>query len=85
MNTVTYYEFMNSYSKCNEEVPSVRLGQYFINHFIKKEDNTTDYSKLWNEEDDQLAHILITALVEQLQWDFDKLVLVRGDKLYENS
>jgi hypothetical protein len=76
-NTMTYQEFKKEFLHIQSTSPTYRLGQNFISNFIKREDNTTDFSRLWNEECNDRAEKMIFRLIDQLQWDYTLLVRVR--------
>ena len=70
---MSYFDFIKQYTDISKHVPNYRLGQHFINTFIKKEDNTTDYNKLWNETDLFKANKSILGIIDKLQWDINNL------------
>lgn len=47
-----------------------------ISKFIKRGDNTEDYSVLWNEEDIAKAQLTFLKICHYNQWDINNLVVV---------
>lgn len=76
-NTISYGEFKKDFFRLQGSAPTYRIGQHFINCFIKQEDNTTKYTVLWNKRDINTAEQLIFELINQLQWDINNLIKVR--------
>jgi hypothetical protein len=54
-----------------------RLGQHFINMFIKREDNAIDYISLWESKLEPEVDDRVNILITNNQWDTDSLVLLR--------
>ena len=74
-DTITWNEFYTSYMGYRKLVPSYRLGQHFVNLFIK--DRSSDLAnKLWNLPEAGAMHVTLRT-IEDLQWDLDKLLLVK--------
>ena len=68
--TRSYYEIKN-------EVPTYRLGQYFIYKLIK-DSSSQEMQQLWNEWDDYKAQIKIHEIVNRYEWDYHDLPLLEG-------
>tara|TARA_R110000787_G_scaffold44901_1_gene109789 strand:- start:11593 stop:11853 length:261 start_codon:yes stop_codon:yes gene_type:complete len=73
---ISYFDFKIAYYK---EFPnsSYRLGQAFINCFIKKEDQRAEFLFLWEEKNVNVAENLIFRLIRDWNWDMMALVPVR--------
>ncbi len=69
---MTYQQFLYEYFLICEEVPSYRLGQHFINCFIK-DSSTPTLQRLWNESNYQVTSGMITVLIDVYQWDWNDL------------
>lgn len=61
-------EFFKKYPKS-----TYRLGQSFINTFIKKEDNSFNYNLLWNAKNVVVVDRMVYTLISQLDWDMNSL------------
>lgn len=71
---MTYVEFYQDYIKLREQTPNYRLGQHFINLFIKDESDPV-LEGLWqaNERD---ALLIISNIVNTYQWDYSSIPLL---------
>ncbi len=76
MDTVSYQEFKNNWYFTREQ-SGLRLGQAFINTFIKGEDNAIDYSTLWNTYQVSVAESLIDDIIDMNYWDSRSLHMVQ--------
>jgi hypothetical protein len=76
LKTVSYFKLRVYYYNYHSN-SCFRLGQLFINFFIKREDNTTNYNELWNEADDTKAETQILKLIHRLQWDMNNLIPIK--------
>ena len=74
--TITYQDFYKSFWSIRENVPSYRLGQHFVNMFVK-DSNTRDklFEGLYNKTGDE-AMTQICKIIEAYQWDLQKLPVV---------
>ena len=74
--TVSYFDFKADYY---QRFPNstYRLGQHYINSFIKVEDNSFDYMKLWEEKCITKVDEMVYKLIDKLQWDLMALQPVR--------
>lgn len=74
-DTIPWDEFYSTYRELRNEVPSYRLGQHFVNLFIK--DRSSDaYNKLWNLPEAGAMRVILRT-IEDFQWDLGKLPLVK--------
>ncbi len=71
---MTYAEFYQDYIKLREQTPNYRLGQHFIDLFIK-DDCDPLLEGLWqaNERD---AVLIISNIVNTYQWDYSSMPLL---------
>lgn len=72
MKTVRYNEWKTRYYKYYN-VGGYRLGQHFINCFIKDEHSTVLTKGLWEMTNKVEVESSITAIVDEYQWDWDAL------------
>lgn len=77
---VSLHRFLRSYRTIKKHSPSYRLGQYFISCFIKDEHSDKLCTGLWNM-DDLDAYERINLIIERYNWDVNKLILVREDRI----
>lgn len=74
----TYQDFIISWKQINDRVPSYRLGQHFINLFIK---DCSDFTcsevckGLWNKTGDE-AFKQIKDIINVYQWDLNDLPIM---------
>lgn len=80
MITMPFRQFCESYKMV--EPDGIRVGQHFINLFIKKETDPA-LNELWNNTDTTDAIDLCLKVIEQYQWDLQSLRVV--NKEYYNS
>ena len=76
-STMTWKQFYKSYLELSNKVPSYRLGQHFINVFIKDESVDSELAVLWSESNQVLAINQCLRLIEQYQWDMEALPIVQ--------
>ncbi len=74
MQTMNWIQFYESYLKIYQDSPDYRLGQHFVNLFIK-DDSSLLLQGLWNKTGDE-ASTQIMHVIECFQWDMNKLPLV---------
>ena len=80
--TISYQDFYKSFLSIRENVPSYRLGQHFINMFIKDENTCFELTKgLWQKTGDE-AMTQICEIIKAYQWDLQNLPVVNrvGEK-----
>jgi len=66
-----YKDFIKDFNYHQEKSPSYRLGQHFINVFIKDEDDEL-IGDLWNKSGTSaVKHI--NRIIETYQWDYNDL------------
>ena len=76
---MTFDEFLLDYQDKHQQCESYRLGQHFINLFIK-DSSSLRFQKLWNEWDFELAKFEICEYINEVQWDYEDLP-IREDRL----
>jgi len=68
--TYSISDFTQEFYSLQEECPSYRMGQHFINKMkINLEGTPFDERKLWGEWDTNLAIETICNIIEYYQWD----------------
>ena len=72
---MTYTQFYRNFLNLKVEVPSYRLGQYFINLFIKDETDPV-LKGLWNKTDREAAE-QIHKVIDKYQWNVMDLPLMK--------
>ena len=76
---MTYQQFLADYYTLIND-PSVgktyRLGQHFINLFIV-DSSDIRMQKLWNETQLKLAKVEICKYINEMQWDYEDLPLLK--------
>ncbi len=77
----TLNTFTKEYHKLADELHRYRLGQHFINRFIK-DSSTPEMQELWNEWDYSKAFTMIHDFIEANQWDYYDLPLIKKDHSY---
>lgn len=81
MNTIiTYNDFIQDYVAIKKEQPDYRLGQHFINLFIKDESDPV-LDGLW-EKNGEEAISQILEVIFKYQWDFNALVVVQRNTTF---
>jgi hypothetical protein len=81
VNTITWSEFYQSFAVISKYNHHYRLGQHFINMFVKDSNSDEVFEGLW-ESDSFDAHAIINKVIEKYQWDLLKLPVVdRGEQL----
>lgn len=78
--TITLHEFDKSFQKIHASNHDYRIGQHFINLFIK-DSSSDEMCRLWNEKDQDKAGEMIVEIIQRYQWDFRKLPVLREDLL----
>ena len=73
----TINDFTKEYCNIKESVASYRIGQHFINKFIK-DSSSYEMQKLWNEFGWEKAMVQIHKIVQDNQWDYNDLPLLRS-------
>lgn len=69
----TYQDFITSWKQIHDKVPSYRIGQHWINLFIKDEQACEVMVKgLWNKTGDE-AFQQIKDIIDVYQWDYNDL------------
>jgi hypothetical protein len=74
MKSITWDEFLEEFSSIKKSNNSYRLGQAFINKFIKDESDKV-LEGLW-EKDWFDAVVQITEIIDEYQWDYNNLIVV---------
>ena len=69
---MTYVDFLQDYFDKRKKCEDYRLGQHFINLFIK-DSSTPRMCTLWEEKDVLKAEKQIHEIINILQWDYDDL------------
>lgn len=69
---MTYVDFLQDYFDKRKQCEDYRLGQHFINLFIK-DSSTPRMCTLWEEKDVLKAEKQIHEIIKILQWDYDDL------------
>ena len=72
---MTYAQFYRNFLNLKVNVPSYRLGQYFINLFIKDETDAV-LKGLWDKTDTEASEQIKTVL-DKYQWDVMDLPLMK--------
>lgn len=75
--TESYFDFKIEYYKRFPK-SNYRLGQALINRYIKKEDNSVDYQRLWASEDTKEVEELFFQLIRNNNWCMVSLQPVRN-------
>lgn len=75
MRSCTYDEFIASYHKIKDANPSYRLGQHFINCFIK-DSSSPDMQKLWNNTSQSNCVTAIMLIMHDYSWDYRSMPLL---------
>lgn len=78
-SSMSWPEFIRSYNKAKRNVQDYRLGQHFMNLFIKdKSDLTCDecLKGLW-QKDGKEALDQIAKVVEKYNWDLNQLPVIK--------
>lgn len=78
--TITYNEFLKDYVAIKKEQPDYRLGQHFINLFIKDESDSV-LNELWDKDGEE-AISQILEVIFKYQWDFNALVVVQRNTIF---
>jgi hypothetical protein len=79
MQTTSWQDFYESFLKIKETCPSYRLGQHFMNMFIRDRSELTcdEVCKgLWDKTDDE-AFTQCFEVINKYQWDVQELPLVQ--------
>ena len=83
---MTFDQFIQEYYSLISD-PKVghtyRLGQHFINLFIK-DSSSPRFQKLWNERNFKLAKFEICEYINEVQWNYEDLPLLTKEKHYDN-
>ena len=69
---MTFDDFLMDYQDKHQQCESYRLGQHFINLFIK-DSSSLRFQKLWNESNFKLAKFEICEFINEVQWDYEDL------------
>lgn len=77
MKTQSLSDFYKEFYAIKKNVPSYRLGQHFINKFVKDEHSDSLFKGLWNMRGESVVKSRIHIILETYQWDVDNLVIVR--------
>ena len=80
---MTYTQFYRNFLNLKVEVPSYRLGQYFINLFIKDETDPV-LKGLWDKTDTEASEQIKTVL-DKYQWDVMDLPLMKDKAMITNK
>lgn len=72
---MTFEQFLQQYREELKVCPSYRLGQHFINLFIK-DSSSRRMQLLWNESNFKLAKFEICEYINEMQWDYNDLPLL---------
>lgn len=70
----TLQDLITEFHNIQKDVPTYRLGQHFINEFIK-DSSTQEMCSLWEEREYGIALGKIYELIGKYQWDVDDLPL----------
>tara|TARA_Y100001956_G_scaffold4944_1_gene4469 strand:- start:23945 stop:24169 length:225 start_codon:yes stop_codon:yes gene_type:complete len=73
---MTFQEFIQSYMVSKSSGNNIRLGQYFINLFIK-DSSSHRMQNLWNETQFKIAKFEICEYINEMQWDYENLPLLK--------
>ncbi len=76
MEAISYYKFKELHFATVDD-SGYRLGQHFINVFIKRCDNSADYDWLFNSDDDSRVNDYLEGFIYGNQWDINELQIVR--------
>lgn len=71
----TIASFNVDYLKIFNEVPTYRLGQHFIDQFIK-DSTSKEMCLLWEEKDTTKAYEKIYEIINRYDWDFFDLPVI---------
>lgn len=74
LQTISWTDFYQSFITIKDSVPSYRLGQHFINTFIKDETDP-DLDGLWDKTDSVAAEHCF-EIIKKYQWDVQKLPII---------
>lgn len=74
MRTISWVDFYKTFISIKETVPSYRLGQHFINMFIKDESDEV-VQGLWKKSGDA-AFFQCQEVINKYQWDVQALPVV---------
>lgn len=75
METISWKQFYRNYLALSDDVPSLRLGQYFIIMFILDEhDDVLD--GLWDQNDRVMAINQCMKVIDKYQWNVEALQIV---------
>jgi len=77
MRTCTYDEFIVAYHNIKATNPSYRLGQHFINCFIK-DSTTPNMQKLWNNKSQSDCVTSIMLIMQDYKWDYRSMPLLEN-------
>lgn len=72
---MTFEQFLQHYQERKDTCYSYRLGQHFINLFIK-DSSSPRMQNLWNESNFKLAKFEICEYINEVQWDYSDLPLL---------
>lgn len=75
--TESYFEFKIKYYK-HFPKSTYRFGQAWICRYIKKEDNSEDYDKLWNSNNIEEIENIIFSLIRKNNWCIMSLKPIRN-------
>lgn len=78
--TYAIMDFHKEYEDIIKIVPTYRLGQHFINKFIKQS-SSEEMCDLWNEWDSPTANLHIYEIIERYNWDLNDLPVISEEKL----
>ena len=77
----TYQDFHKSWKDIHDRVPSYRIGQHWVNLFIKDEmSNEVMIKGLWEKTGEE-AYEQINDIIQVYQWDLDDLPIMREELL----
>lgn len=75
----TYQDFHKSWQDIHDKVPSYRIGQHFMNLFIRDElSNSVMFKGLWEKTGEE-AYEQINDIIQVYQWDLDDLPIMREE------
>ena len=75
MKTISWGQFCDSHTTIQKDIPDYRLGQHFINLFIKDSMSDERFDRLWNLDDADSVRLIYEICLDY-QWDFNNLVLL---------
>ena len=76
---MTYQQFIEDYNQLINDTAvgkTYRLGQHFINLFIK-DSSSAEMQCLWNQSDIESAKFAICVFIDDMQWDWEDLPLLK--------